>query len=97
MRSWSAPSRMLKRCDPSGTGRATAAKVSLLRCAGVTLFEVQQDQIVAGRLYLEEVVEDDAGIDDVVQELSGSRPQDVGTWQRETRGSTISRPLPNQS
>lgn len=41
---------------------------------GVSLFEVQQDRIVAGRLYLEEVVRDDAGIQDVVQELSGRRP-----------------------
>ena len=46
---------------------------------GVTLFEVQQDQIVAGRLYLEEVVRDDAGIQDVVQELSGRRPQGTGS------------------
>ena len=41
---------------------------------GVTLFEVQQDQIVAGRLYFEEVAEEDPGIEDVVKELSGRRP-----------------------
>lgn len=46
---------------------------------GVTPFEVQQDQIVAGRLYLEEVVRDDAGIQDAVQELSGRRPQGTGS------------------
>lgn len=45
---------------------------------GVTLFEVQQDQIVAGRLYLEDVVRDDATIEDAVQELSGRRPQAAG-------------------
>lgn len=45
---------------------------------GVTLFEVQQDQIVAGRLYLEDVVRDDATIEDAVQEISGRRPQGVG-------------------
>jgi limonene-1,2-epoxide hydrolase len=42
---------------------------------GVSLFEVQQDQIVAGRLYMEEVAREDPGIGDVVQELSGRRPQ----------------------
>lgn len=42
---------------------------------GVSLFEVKEDQIVAGRLYLEDVVRDDAGIEDAVQELSGRRPQ----------------------
>ncbi len=42
---------------------------------GITLFEVQQDQIVAGRLYLEEVDSNDARIADVVEELSGRRPQ----------------------
>lgn len=41
---------------------------------GVTLFEVRQDRIVAGRLYLEDVVHDGAGIEDAVQELSGRRP-----------------------
>lgn len=46
---------------------------------GVSLFEVQQDQIVAGRLYLEEVIRDDAGIEDAVQELSGRRPQGAGS------------------
>jgi len=50
-----------------------------LEMRGVTPFEVQQDQIVAGRLYLEEVVRDDAGIQDAVQELSGRRPQGTGS------------------
>lgn len=45
---------------------------------GVSLFEVHQDQIVAGRLYLEDVVRDDARIEDAVQELSGRRPQGAG-------------------
>ena len=45
---------------------------------GVSLFEVQQEQIVAGRLYLEDVVRDDAGIEDAVQELSGRRPEGAG-------------------
>lgn len=45
---------------------------------GVSLFEVHEDQIVAGRLYLEDVVRDDAGIEDAVQELSGRRPQGAG-------------------
>jgi limonene-1,2-epoxide hydrolase len=42
---------------------------------GITLFEVQQDQIVAGRLYMEAVERDDAGIEDVVEGLSGLRPR----------------------
>lgn len=42
---------------------------------GITLFEVQQDQIVAGRLYLEDVDHDVAGIEEAVEELSGRRPQ----------------------
>lgn len=45
---------------------------------GITLFEVQQDQIVAGRLYLEEVERHDARIADAVEELSGRRPQGAG-------------------
>jgi limonene-1,2-epoxide hydrolase len=42
---------------------------------GVTLFEITDDQIVAGRLYLEEVEQDAAGIEQAVQALSGHRPR----------------------
>jgi hypothetical protein len=42
---------------------------------GVTLFEIADDQIVAGRLYLEEVERDVAGIEEVVEGLSGHRPR----------------------
>jgi len=41
---------------------------------GVTLFEIADDQIVAGRLYMEEVEQDAAGIEQAVQALSGRRP-----------------------
>ena len=41
---------------------------------GVTLFEIADDQIVAGRLYLEDV-EQDAGIEQAVEALSGRRPR----------------------
>ena len=41
---------------------------------GVTLFEVADSQIVAGRLYLEDV-ERDVGIEQAVQDLSGRRPR----------------------
>ena len=42
---------------------------------GVTLFEVTDGQIVAGRLYLEDVERDVAGIEQAVEDLSGHRPQ----------------------
>jgi len=38
------------------------------------LFEVDEDQIVVGRLYLEDVDRGDGGIAEAVQELSGRRP-----------------------
>ena len=41
---------------------------------GVTLFEITGDQIVAGRLYLEEVERDAVGIEQAVEALSGRRP-----------------------
>jgi hypothetical protein len=41
---------------------------------GVTLFEVTDDQIVAGRLYLEDVERDVTGIEQAVEALSGRRP-----------------------
>ena len=42
---------------------------------GVTLFEVTDGQVVAGRLYLEDVERDVAGIEQAVEDLSGHRPQ----------------------
>jgi limonene-1,2-epoxide hydrolase len=42
---------------------------------GVTLFEITDDQIVAGRLYLEEVERDAVGIEQTVKALSGHRPR----------------------
>jgi limonene-1,2-epoxide hydrolase len=42
---------------------------------GVTLFEITDDQIVAGRLYLEEVEREVAGIEQAVEALSGRRPR----------------------
>ena len=42
---------------------------------GVTLFEITDDQIVAGRLYLEEVERDVVGIEQAVEGLSGRRPR----------------------
>jgi len=42
---------------------------------GVTLFEISNDQVVAGRLYLEEVERDVVGIEQAVEALSGHRPR----------------------
>ena len=41
---------------------------------GVTLFEVTGGQVVAGRLYLEDV-ERDVSIEQAVEDLSGRRPR----------------------
>ena len=41
---------------------------------GVTLFEIADEQIITGRLYMEEVEQEAVGIDDTVQALSGHRP-----------------------
>ena len=42
---------------------------------GVTLFEIRDDRIVAGRLYLQDVELDAAGIEQTVEALSGLRPR----------------------
>ncbi len=42
---------------------------------GVTLFEIIDDQIVAGRLYMEELERDAVGIEQTVEALSGHRPR----------------------
>ena len=38
---------------------------------GVTLFEIADDQIIAGRLYMEDAERDVAGIEQAVEALSG--------------------------
>ena len=42
---------------------------------GVTLFQLSDDQIVAGRLYLEEADRDVVGIEQAVESVSGRRPR----------------------
>ena len=42
---------------------------------GVTLFEVTGGQVVAGRLYMEDVERGVVGIDQAVEDLSGRRPR----------------------
>ena len=42
---------------------------------GVTLFEITNGQIAAGRLYMEDVERDPTGIEEAVQDLSGHRPR----------------------
>jgi hypothetical protein len=41
----------------------------------VTLFEIADHQIIAGRLYIEDVERDFAGIEQAVEALSGRRPR----------------------
>jgi hypothetical protein len=41
----------------------------------VTLFEVSGGQVVAGRLYLEDVERDVVSIEQAVEDLSGRRPR----------------------
>ena len=53
-----------------GDGRAFEVR-------GVTLFEITDDQIVAGRLYMEETEREVAGIEQAVEGLSGHRPRTV--------------------
>ena len=45
---------------------------------GVTLFEVTDGQIAAGRLYMEDVERDVVGIEQAVEDLSGTRPRTAG-------------------
>ena len=42
---------------------------------GVTLFEITDDQVAAGRLYMEDVEREVAGIELAVEALSGRRPR----------------------
>ena len=44
---------------------------------GVTLFEISDGEIVAGRLYMEDVEVEGVGIDEAVQSRSGRRPGPV--------------------
>ena len=59
-------------CEWHWTGTRRDGKPFEVR--GVSLFEVREGQVVAGRLYLEDVDRDGAGIDDAVHGLSGRRP-----------------------
>jgi limonene-1,2-epoxide hydrolase len=43
---------------------------------GITLFEIANDLIVSGTLYLEDVERERIGIQDAVESLSGQRPPD---------------------
>jgi ketosteroid isomerase-like protein len=42
--------------------------------SGVTIFRTEDDQIVAGQLYMEEVEREAVGIEQTVEHLSGQRP-----------------------
>ena len=49
---------------------------------GVTLFEITDGQIVAGRLYMEDVERDPVDIEQTVQDLSGRRPRPAAQQDR---------------
>lgn len=53
----------------------TRSDGQIFEVRGVTLFEIVDGQIVAGRLYMEDVERDAAGIEQVVEALSGHRPE----------------------
>ena len=62
-------------CEWHWTG--TRANEGPLDMRGVTLFEIKDDQIVSGRLYMEEVEEAGAEIDETVRRLAeGNRLED---------------------
>jgi hypothetical protein len=44
---------------------------------GVTLFEIRDGEIVAGRLYMEDVELEASGIEEAVQSRSGRQPRSV--------------------
>jgi ketosteroid isomerase-like protein len=48
-----------------------------LHMSGVTLFEIRDGVIVAGRLYMEDVELEAIGIADAVQSISGQQPRSV--------------------
>lgn len=52
------------------------------RVRGVTLFEIRDGQITAGRLYLEDVEPEAESIDEAVQSLAGQRPDRVQRPER---------------
>src|SRR5262245_47126015 len=58
--------------QPAHPGRAFAGRAQM---RGVTLFEITDGQIVAGRLYMEDVERDVTGIEQAVEALSGRRPR----------------------
>jgi limonene-1,2-epoxide hydrolase len=57
------------------TGTRTDGQVFEVR--GVTLFEIADDHIVAGTLYLEDVEQGMVDVEHAVESMSGRRPQQV--------------------
>jgi len=55
--------------------RGTRSDGQTFDMRGVTLFDIAADQIVAGRLFMEDVERDGAGIEQVVRALSGRQPR----------------------
>jgi hypothetical protein len=66
----------------NGIGRALARDGQAFEVRGVTLFEIVNGQIVAGRLYLEDVERQVVGIEGAVEALSGRRPRGATALNR---------------
>jgi hypothetical protein len=70
----------LERWHWTGTNTDTNTDGQPLDMRGVTLFQIRDDQIVAGRLYMGDVDREGLDIDQVVLARSGKRPQMPTEW-----------------
>lgn len=60
-------------CEWAWSGARTDAQPFEVR--GVALFQIRDDLIVAGTLYMEDVETEEIGIEEAVEDLSGSLPR----------------------
>jgi hypothetical protein len=77
-------------CEWKWSGTRTDARPFEVR--GVTLFQVHDDLIVAGTLYLEDVETGDTGIEQAVEDMSGRVPGAVEVTAGDPQGESEVRP-----